>query len=318
MRYTVSLLMLVVFFSCKKENPYKVDVSNIDVSLTVKRFDKDFYEVAIKELPSLKKNYPRFFPANISDSVWIQKKQSKEELELHKEVQKVYDDFTMVEEDLALLFRHILYYFPEFQVPKVTTVINNLDYDYRVIYTPTDLIVSLDLFLGKEHSFYVDYPKYIKENNTREFIVVEVANQIINELIRPNNSSVFLDKMIYQGKKKFLLDLFLPHVSDKLKSGYSQDKLDWAVVNEEQIWRYFIEKELLYSTDTKLNQRFLDLAPFSKFYLLEDSKSPGQIGVWMGWQIVRSFMEKNDVPLQTLLTMDEQELFQKSKYKPKR
>ena len=74
---------------------------------------------------------------------------------------------------------------------------------------------------------------------------------------------------------------------------------------------------MLYSTDTNLGKRFLQDAPVSKFYLSEDSRSPGRIGQWMGWQIVRSFMEKNDVSLQTFLETSEEEIFEKSNYKPK-
>ena len=75
---------------------------------------------------------------------------------------------------------------------------------------------------------------------------------------------------------------------------------------------------MLYSTDLSLNQRFLDVAPFSKFYLGEDNKSPGRIGVYIGWQIVRSYMRNNDVSLRELMKTKEDIIFQKSKYKPKR
>ena len=35
---------------------------------------------------------------------------------------------------------------------------------------------------------------------------------------------------------------------------------------------------------------FFDASPFSKFYLEIDNQSPGRIGRWIGWQIVRSYM----------------------------
>nr|BFF38769.1 hypothetical protein BACY1_05740 [Tenacibaculum mesophilum] len=116
----------------------------------------------------------------------------------------------------------------------------------------------------------------------------------------------------------YLLDAYLPNVADAVKIGYSQKKLEWAESNEEQIWMYFIEKDLLYSTSKDVDKRFLDLAPFSKFYMEEDSQSPGRIGEWIGWQIVRSYMQKNDVSLHQLLQTSEEEIFKNSRYKPKR
>jgi len=187
-----------------------------------------------------------------------------------------------------------------------------------VIYADSLLLISLDVYLGKGHKFYSDYPKYIKENNSKENIVVDVANSIIDKQLLPISNRTFLAKMIHEGKKMYLLDLYLPNVSDKLKIGYSKEKLDWSIENEEEVWMYFMEKKLLFSTDTKLNKRFLEIAPFSKFYLEVDNQSPGRIGVWIGWQIVKSFMQNNDVSLQKLLIIDSQELFNKSKYKPKK
>ena len=89
-------------------------------------------------------------------------------------------------------------------------------------------------------------------------------------------------------------------------------------MHEEQIWMYFIEKNLLFDTNSKLSQRFIDNAPFSKFYTAEDKATPGRIGVWLGWQIVTSYMQHNDVSLQELLKKDSEEIFNKSKYKPKK
>ena len=60
-------------------------------------------------------------------------------------------------------------------------------------------------------------------------------------------------------------------------------------------------------------------APFSKFYLEIDNESPGRVGAWIGWQIVRSYAENHpDVKLQDLLALDAKTLFEQSKYKPKK
>lgn len=318
MRNILSLFFLIFLLSsCDNDNPYRVDVSQIQLDLNVKRFEVDFYESSIKDLNDLKEKYPLFLPNTTADSIWIQKKLNRDEVELYEETKKIYKDFSSIERDLISLFQHVKYYYPNFMIPEVVTVNSNIDYDYRIIYNKKQLIISLDAYLGKEHPFYNDYPDYIKENNTKEFIIIDVAKEIANQFVPPNSDRTFLGKMIYQGKRQYLLDLFLPQKSEKLKSGYSTKKLMWIDSHEEQVWQYFIEKDLLYSTSSELDSRFLDIAPFSKFYLSLDNQSPGQVGKWIGWQIVRSFMEKNDVSLQSLLRMNTQELFKNSKYKPR-
>ena len=79
-----------------------------------------------------------------------------------------------------------------------------------------------------------------------------------------------------------------------------------------------MENKLLFSTETNLNKRFLEEAPFSKFYMEQDNLSPGKIGVWLGWQIVQSYLKHNDVSLEEFLKIDATELFNQSKYKPKK
>ena len=124
--------------------------------------------------------------------------------------------------------------------------------------------------------------------------------------------------MIFSGTQMYLYDVLLPHYSDEDKICYTPEQLKYCKDNEANMWRFFIEENLLYSNDAKLAQRFISPAPFSKFGLISDNETPGRIGVWVGWQIVRSFMENNNIPMQQMLVMDAKEIFQKSKYKPKK
>ncbi|PQJ80491.1 gliding motility lipoprotein GldB [Polaribacter porphyrae] len=319
MRFFFSvLIVLSLFFSCSNKNEHQINVSNVSADFSVKRYDVDFYNANKQTLPKVKEKYPYLFPEEFFDSLAFIKINDKQEQELFNETQKVYKDFSSVENQLLSLFKHIKYYNPKFITPNIVTMLSNIDYESKVIYADSLVLISLDVYLGKNHPFYGDYPNYIKENNSKEHIVIDVAKSIIDAQIYPSNKRRFIDKMIYEGKKMYLLNSYLPDVSDKEKTGYSIDKLNWAEANEEQIWRYFIEKKLLFSTDTKLNKRFLENAPFSKFYMEQDNLSPGKIGVWVGWQIVDAYMQNNDVSLQELLKTDEEIIFKKSKYKPKR
>jgi len=316
--YFAILMVLCVFFSCSDKNKRQIDVSDINIDFSIKRYEVDFYNSTPNKLPKVKKEYPYLFPESFTDSIAISKISNKDEQELFKETQLLYQDISFLKTQLTSLFKHVKYYNSNFNAPNVVTMISNIDYDSRVIYADSLLFISLDVYLGKTHPFYGDYPKYIKENNTKENIIVDVANSLISKQVFSSSKRSFLSKMIYEGKKMYLLDLYLPTILDRFKIGYSQEKLDWALVNEENIWKYLIERKLLFSTETKLNKRFIDNAPFSKFYLQNDNESPGRIGVWLGWQIVKSFMENNDVSLQELLLIDSQELYNKSKYKPKK
>jgi gliding motility-associated lipoprotein GldB len=315
------LLVLIVFasfLSCEKESSNLVDTSNIKVDFSVSRFDVDFYTSSATNLSEIKEKYPLLFPVETPDSVWIQKINDKDELELFSETQKIYENFSEVEQDLRSFFTYVKYYNKGFETPNVITVLSNIDYENRIIYSDSLLFLSLDVYLGKEHPFYADYPGYIKHNNTKAHIAVDVANKLIEKQFPLNKDRTFISKIIHEGKKAFARDLYLPLTLSSEKLGYTVDKLNWVVENEVQIWKYFIGNDLLYSTDPELNKRFLDKAPFSKFYLREDSLSPGEVGVWIGLQIVHSYMRSNDVSLQELMSKNTSEVFKNSKYKPRK
>ncbi|MDG2194689.1 MAG: gliding motility lipoprotein GldB [Polaribacter sp.] len=316
--YFFIFLLATTLFSCGFSSEERIDVSAVDIEVSVSRFDIDFYNIETSTLAETKRRYPLLFPENVPDSVWVQKQQNADERELFVETQKIYADFSAVKEQLTTLFKHIKYYNPKFKAPKIITLISNVDYQSKVIYTKEVLLISLDVYLGKRHPFYDNFPKYIKQNYHKDHIVVDVADKIINTQLSVLATRTFLSKMIAAGKRLYLLDRYLPEIADEEKIGYEKQKLAWAQRNESQIWKYFIEHKLLYSTDTKLNQRFIDDAPFSKFYRSEDQLSPGRIGAWFGWQIVRSYMKHNNVSLQRLLKMEAEEIFKNSKYKPKK
>jgi uncharacterized protein YjaZ len=123
--------------------------------------------------------------------------------------------------------------------------------------------------------------------------------------------------MVYFGKELYIKEKLMPLIKDDINIGYTPEQLDWARANEEQIWRYFIEGGLLYDTDNRLGPRFLDPAPFSKFQLELDNESPDMIGRFTGWQIVRAFMENNKESFQEMLALPGEEIFKRSKYKPR-
>lgn len=314
-------LFLVVFclfiLSCDKKNKVESAVTAIPLEVKVERFDKIFFETPPQDLEKVKKQFPFFFPPGNDNSVWLSKMQDPLWRELYAEVQKKYGDFEPVKLELETLFKHIKYYFPKTKTPKVITIISEMDYKNKAIYADSLVVISLELYLGKNHKFY-QFPNYLKQNFEERQIAPDVVSSFSAGKIPPVLDKDLLSQMIYSGKQLYLKDLLLPDYTDAEKMGYTPEQITWCQENESYMWRYFIEKEMLYSNDQKLISRFINPAPFSKFYLEIDNESPGQVGAWIGWQMVRSYMINNDVPLVDLLKTNAKEIFVKSKYKPKK
>ena len=316
-KYFVIVITFFLLVSCDKKSKVEKAVEEISVTLKVDRFDQAFFEAKPNELSNLKAEYPFFFPEGTPDDVWVEKMQNKDWRALYAEVQKKFPDFNKQTTEIEDLFKHFKYYFPETVMPKIYTVIADMDYNNKAIYANDKLIIALELYLGKTHQFYT-FPEYLKQNFEERQMMPDIVASYAMRKIPPPSEKTLLANMIYYGKELYLKDVMLPNHTDAEKIGYTSEQIAWSQENESYIWRFFIEENLLFSSDTKLENRFINQAPFSKFYLEIDNESPGRIGQWIGWQIVRSFMENNEVSLQEMLKMDAKQIFERSKYKPKK
>lgn len=313
------MFCFALFFSCKKESKLEADIAQIEVDFIIERFDKALGEAQPEDLPKIKEAYPFMFPDRYDDAFWIERLNDTLQQDLIRESNKVLRDLKNEKDEFFMLFQHLKFYFPEFRVPRVITTTSSVDYRNKVIATDTIVLISIDTYLGKDHEFYQGIQHYLRQNFEREQMVVDMANAYAEKYSFQISRKTLLDEMVYYGKLLYFKDVMVPFKSDAQKIGYSEEQLDWAKSNEFFIWNHFIDKELLYSTDSKLPSRFINPAPFSKFYLeLIDRESPGRIGQFIGWQIVRSYMANNDISLKDLLTKEPLEIFNNSKYKPQK
>lgn len=311
----ISALLLV---SCSEKTKIEKQIDEIPILVKIERFDQLFYETKPADLKSLKIKYPFFFPPNFSDEDWAKKTTNPVYRELYTEVQKKYPTLDTIEENIGEMFKHIKYYFPEIETPKrVISIVSEVDYHLKSYYSDSLAFISLDVYLGKDHRFY-EFPDYQKQNFIPEQILPDLAESFANYLLPPNRNHTFLAEMIQAGKVLYIKDLLLPTTDDATKMGYTKAQNDWCQANENQLWTYFVDKKLLYETDQKLFVRFIEPAPFSKFYLDIDAESPGKVGAWIGWQIVRAYAENNKINPKELLKTDALTIFNNSKYKPKK
>jgi uncharacterized protein YjaZ len=49
-----------------------------------------------------------------------------------------------------------------------------------------------------------------------------------------------------------------------------------------------------------------------------DGESPGMLGQYIGWQIVRAYMKNNNVSLQRMLNTSAEAIFNNSRFKPRK
>ena len=91
--------------------------------------------------------------------------------------------------------------------------------------------------------------------------------------------------------------------------------MEWCTEHEKDMWGYLIQNKFLYSNEVEVITKFTGEGPFTTGFVKE---SPARTGNWIGWRIVRDYMNANPkTTLDQLMTEnDPQMILSKSKYKP--
>ena len=319
-KHFVLILVLLSLYGCKKDTPEEKALTEINLSLQLDRFDQILYGASPNDLPQIRQKFPEFFVTSVPDSIYAQKITDSIYHELYLEVQNKFPNLQSYKDETETLLKRAKFYFPEFKTPdRLVALISEMDYQNKVIYTDSLMILSLDLYLGENHKYYVgefyDYQRKLFNENQ---ILPDMADALVRKLLPKTNERIFVEQMVAEGKIQYLKQQLLPETDEHLIVGFTQKEFNWCLSNEMYMWQYFVDTKLLFETGQKNYQRFIAPAPFSKFYLEIDSQSPGRVGVWLGLQIVKSYMDKNKVSLDELLKLEPKLIYENAKYKPKK
>lgn len=324
-------LLVTGLVSCNR-NPLKVDISNVNVDLKISHLDVDLLKLnpdrLEDEVPELKKRYGDFFDIFTYRMIGIggddhpefypELKSFISDTMIRNVANVVYEkvDTVLFREELTNAFRHYRYYFPEKPVPEIYTCISG--FNQSVVIADRLAGVSLDKYLGAKSPFYerLGLPAYKQRNMIQERIAPEVMHAwALSEWPKSDGVNTLMSHMIQGGKMMYFIDAMFPELNDTLKIGFTKQQLDFCRKNEARMWTYLAEHKELFTTDRMNIKRFIDDGPYTAVF---SEKSPGRSAVWIGWQIVRSYMKQNpQVTLADLMAnQDYQKILNESGYQP--
>ncbi|MEI7662090.1 MAG: gliding motility lipoprotein GldB, partial [Bacteroidota bacterium] len=231
-----------------------------------------------------------------------------------------YKDGRWIENGLTEAFKHYRYYYPGVKIPRVYAYISGGDYDFPVQFADSVMLIGLDNFLGRDFKPYAadGLPFYRITRMNSGNILPECMKVLLNVTYREQLSgNTLLEQMVEAGKRLFFIDAMIPGTDDRFKIGFTQPQQDWIVKNEAHVWAAIIENRMLYTTDGKLIRAFMSDGPFTAEF---SKDSPSRLGEWLGWQIVRNYMENQpEVTLSDLMNeKDAQKILAQSGYKPEK
>jgi gliding motility-associated lipoprotein GldB len=333
----LALSICLSFSGCTRSK--EPDISGIKLDVKIERFDQSMEQLTTGNVaqvaPQLEKQFDWFYAdyiqnmlavGSMADTTYYQNLRivlgNPDYKALAKAVADTYPNLTKQEAELTDAFKRMKYYFPKQKTPRFISFLSGFS-----VQTPIGngyIGIGLDMFLGKDSPFYPalvqSIPQYISRRFTPENIAPRVVETYIREEVYPESDATvsLLDKMVYNGKVLYLMQKALPTAPDSLLIGYTDAQSAWCQTYEADIWAYFIDEKLIFESDYLKIQKFLTDAPFTPG-LGENNQSAPKLGVWVGWQIVKNYMDKHPElePKDLLALQDGQKILRESGYKPK-
>jgi hypothetical protein len=331
-----STLFLLCALGCAQEEAKRSapDVSHIQLDTRFERFDQELFATDTNKmeagLTALQAKYPDFLTIFASEIIGDQYNPNEtpaqalaqflrapELRNLYDTVQLTFPNVAQAEKDVNQVLKYYKYYFPERPTPRVLGIISEFGPD-AFIYSDSGVGIGLDMFLGADFSAYSGLiPDYIKRTFEPAYIPIKLAKVLARDQAGNPPGQRLIDLMVHNGKILYINGLLTPFAHDSLLMGYTQEKMEGCYFNEKAVWKRILDEKLLYSTDRGDIRKLVEPSPNAPKVFDE---APGEIGNWIGWRIVESYMIKHPTAtIADLLAMrDSQKLMEEASYKPKR
>jgi hypothetical protein len=236
--------------------------------------------------------------------------------EVYDESAKNYENIDAINEGLTNVFSRYQVAFPKKKIPTITTYLS--PFYSNITATENNLGIGLHAYLGSDYKYYpsTGQPMYLIKKFRKEYIVTDaMKGWLDSDYMNDSTEQNFINQIIYQGKVLYALEVLVPDVDDTIKTGYSSKQLDWVFDNEQNIWKVLVDNNLLFSNKPKLYLKFINDGNTTSGFPKE---APAKLGGFIGWQIVRSYMKKNDgMSLEKLFQIsDGKRILNESGYKP--
>lgn len=331
------LPFFILILNCCKNNGLDIDISSVDVKpLKVLRLEDDVFslsgnnfEAKNKEINSKYGSFYEHYVASFlnrngnKDSLYkpalLNFTSDRDMVETYHYVKKLYPKAKIEEinNELTNCVKRFKYHFPKRKLP-VKLITCTTGYNYAIAYTDSSLVLGLDMYLNDTTKFYkmLNTPLYQLKIMNEHYILPNLAKGwLLTEFDNSQPVNTLLYHTIFYGRLFYTINALLPNTSDSIIIGYSSKQLRYCDENEKNLWSYFAEKNRLYENNLKTVQELTSDGPFTGSISKE---CPPRIAMWIGWQIIRSYMKNNKgATLEKLMNeTDAQIILSKSKYRP--
>lgn len=216
------------------------------------------------------------------------------------DVEKSLSDLTALEAQLGQVCGSIDANYPAAHISDIYGVIS--PYRQGIVTSDSTVLVVTNLYLGADYPGYRGFDEYFRSTRVSERIPYDVAEAALaaGYPYRGGDNPTALSRMLYQGALVYCVMSTMLHPDAAMALGVTSDQFNWLNQHRADIWRTFIDRNMLYSTIALDADKLVAPAGHSP-WLHPDA--PGRVGRYVGLEIVCSYLATHpDTPPAWLLT----------------
>lgn len=239
--------------------------------------------------------------------------------QIEDDIHNEFTDFSIYQNEIIDGFDFYNSLFNLEYEPRVVTI--NSAGNFEVVFNDSVIYIGLDMYVGSNKISIKDnmvYPDYLKKKMDNRYLVSDLFYSIISNSYYQEPSQLnFVSLIISYGKIMSALQRVLPKTPKSVLMKYSENEYQYLKDNEYSMWEYIVKNKMLFSSNNDFLNGWINEAPFSPFTSYNGVKSPSRAGVYIGWQIVEQYIEKNNASIEEVLDVKNISKLLAS-YKPKK
>ena len=322
------LLLLIGLFSCQSD-PYQVDVDNVKLSVQYNNLDSAFryahdnqrlrqikallqtdfdlsqfsfpYALQVSTqtdtafLNGLKRLYAHPFNMQVSQAL---DKQEKWRLQTFREIEAGLKRLHFLAPK-APIAKHIYFSYTQFAASAYAS--------------KKGIVLGQERYLGATHPVISALPpqqfyEWIKEGMAPEYATSDALLSWLSTNMLKTTDENLASEMIRWGKLLALLEIICPEVDMHRHLRYSEQDFQWALKAERGFWEYLVDQQFLFKTDQELNMNLLNEGPYT---IGLPQESPDRMGRFLGYRIVKQYIEANEPSIPALLQLPYHQILKK-------
>jgi hypothetical protein len=236
-------------------------------------------------------------------------------MRIYSDEQRIFADISGLQKEVSIGMEKWSKHFPDLQQPAIYLHVSG--WNQHVVVGENYVSLSADYYLGIDYPLYQPYfyNYQLPQMSSGRMAPDLFLGLLMTEFPFYGNESVLLDKMLYDGKLRYILSQLLPKRKVYEYVGYTLEQYDWCKANELRIWKTILEKQQLFTSDYSTAMQYFRDAPYTAALSAE---SPAKVGVWLGFQIISAYMKQQPETtwIDLMNDVDYIRLLKESKYRP--